>query len=327
MRRLVAAGIIVVILAAIWVGGWFWLARMVEANAEPALDEIAERGVSVECPNRTIGGFPFALRVTCGETAVAERSTGTRADFAGATGGASIFRPLTAEIALNSPGRVESPLLEGPLEVRWSEAAVDVGLGLDGPKNYSFDATQILGTLTLPGLPEQTLAATTAEAHLAPSEDGGSAIALAFADLSYVEGDTRYPLLTGSAIGEISVPPRALARGRDGIELPVEARGVRIMLESGGARFVLEGDIAMSENHTLDGTIIVSIAGIDAFHDFIAALPEEMQRIGNAVVAGMLISGQPTEIDGKQGSEVRIPIDGSRAKIGLIEFDLSDLGL
>jgi hypothetical protein len=327
MRRLVAAGIIVVILAALWAGGWFWLARMVEANAEPALEEIAERGVSVECPERTVGGFPFALRVTCGETAVAERSTGTRADFAGATGGASVFRPLTAEIALRSPARVESPLFEGPLEVRWNEAEVDVGLGFDGPKTYAFEAAEILGVLTLPGLPEQTLAATAAEAHLAPSENGGSAIALAFADLSFVDGDTRYPLLTGSAIAEVSVPPRALARGRDGIALPVEARGVRIILESGGARFMLEGDIAVSEEGTLDGTIILRIAGIDAFHDFIAGLPEDMQRIGNAVVAGMLISGQPTEIDGKQGSEVRIPIDGNRAKIGLLEFDLPRLRL
>ncbi len=165
----------------------------IDRHADPALQRIAERGIEVDCPNRAVVGFPFALRVACGETAVAERSTGTHADLAGATGGASVFHPMTAKIALQSPVRVESPLLNGPVELRWTDAAVDVGLGMNGPKDVAFDASDLLGAFTLPGYPEQTVAATSAKARLAPSPDGGSTVALTFTDLAFTSGGTRFP--------------------------------------------------------------------------------------------------------------------------------------
>jgi hypothetical protein len=327
MRRLVAALIIVVIFAAGWVGGWFWLAQWIDRHADPALQRIAERGIEVDCPNRAVVGFPFALRVACGETAVAERSTGTHADLAGATGGASVFHPMTAKLALQSPVRVESPLLNGPVELRWTDAAVDVGLGMNGPKDVVFDASDLLGAFTVPGYPEQTVAATSAKARLAPSPDGGSTVALTFTDLAFTSGGTRFPPLTGSANAELSVPPHALAAGRAGIELPVEARGIQVMVESGGARFMIEGDLSLGPGGVVDGTIVIRIAGIEAFHDFIASLPEQLQRASNGVIAGLLLSGQPTTIDGQQGTEVRVAIEASRARIGLLEFPLPRLPL
>jgi hypothetical protein len=327
MRRLAALLIIVVVLAAGWAGGWFWLAGWIDRNADPALRRIANRGIEVKCPNRAVIGFPFAIRVACGETAVAERSTGTQARLAGAVGGASVFRPTTAEIALQSPVRVQSPLLQGPVEVRWTEAAVDVGLGLNGPKAVSFDATDLLGAFSLPGLPEQTLAAASAEAHLAPTSDGGSAVALAFSDLALTSGGTRYPPLTGTASAELSVPPRALASGRAGLELPIEARSIKVMVESGGASFEVEGDIALQPGGVLDGTVILRVAGAEALPEVIAALPSHFQKIGNAVAAGLFAFGQPATLDGKPGSEVRVTINENHAQIGPIAIDLPRLPL
>ncbi len=328
MRRLIAGLVIVVILAAGWVGGWFWAAGWVDRNADATLQEIATRGIDVDCPNRAVVGFPFALRVSCSEAAVADRASGTRANLAGATGGASVFRPMTAEIALDSPVRVESPLLQGPMEFRWTDAAVDVGMSVAGPQNVSFDATNLIGAFTLPGMPEQTVTAQSAEAHLSPSEDGGSAVSLTFTDLGFASGATHFPPLTGSAVAELSVPPRALAEGPAAIKPPIEARAIQVTLESGGAHFVIEGDIALSPGGILDGTLVVSVAGAEALPDFIAAFPQQFQKIGNAVAAGLFAFGQPTTLEGKPGTEVRVTIESNRARIGpMIEFDLPRLQL
>ncbi len=327
MRRLVALLVIVIILAGVWVGGWFWLAGWIDRNADPALKRIATRGIEVECPNRAVVGFPFAIRVACSEAAVAERTTGTHADLAGATGGASVFRPMTAEIALKSPVRVESPLLDGPVEVRWTKAAVDVGLGMNGPKAVSMDATDLIGAFSLPGFPEQTIAAAAAEAHLAPSSNGGSDVVLSFSDLAFESGGTRYPPLTGSAAAELSVSPRALASGREGIQLPVEAHGINVTIKSGEARFSFEGDLAVGPGGVIDGVMVLRVAGAEALPAFIAALPERFQKIGNAVAAGLFAFGQPTTLDGKQGSEVHVTIAANHAQIGPIEFDLPRLPL
>jgi hypothetical protein len=326
MRRLAAILVIVVILVALWAGGWFWLAGYVERNVEPMLREVARRGVEVECPDRRVVGFPFALRVVCGPTDLAEASTGTRASLPGATGGASVFRPTTAEISLKSPVRIESPLLEGPAELRWQDAAVDFSMSLGGPRAVAFDASDVLGAFAAPGLPEQTVAATHAAAELAPSA-GGTDVAVQFTDLAVASGGDRFPPVSGTASAELSVPPQALARGRAGIELPVEARGIRLSMESGGARFMMEGDLSLDAEALMNGTLVLRVAGVEALPQFIAALPQQFQKVGNAVAAGLFAFGQPTTLDGKQASEVRVTIAANRATIGPIVFDLPRLRL
>ena len=322
MRRLIGLLVILVILAAAWVGGWFWLAGYVERNAEPTLKQIADRGVEIDCPNRTIGGFPFAIRVVCGTTAVAERSSGTHASLPGASGGASIFKPMVAEVELQSPMRVESPLLDGPLEMRWKDASVDVGVNMSGPRDIRFTAADFLGAFSLPGAPEQTVTAAHADARLAPSANGGTTVSTAFTDFAFAAGGTRFPPVSGTASAEISVPPRDLTRGRAGVKLPVEARGIAVAIESNGARFAIEGDIALEPEGVLDGTLLVRVAGAEALPEFIAALPEEFQRIGNFVAAGLFAFGQPTNVNGVQGAEVRVTIDANHARIGPVEVEL-----
>jgi hypothetical protein len=326
MRRLVAALIILVIVVAAWIGGWFWLAGWVSRKADPTLQEIARRGIEVECPKRTIVGFPFALRVACGETTVAERSTGTEANIAGATGGASLFAPMTARIALKSPVRVNSPRLQGPLELRWKDAAVSLHMGIGGPRNVSFETADFLGAFSVPGLPEETVAAAGANGRLAPSANGGTDLAASFTDLALTTGSTRFPPVSGSASVELSLPPHALATVRDMRE-PLEARNILVSLESGGARFGVEGDMSIAPGGILDGTITLRVAGAEALPQFIASLPRRLQKIGNAVAAGLYAFGRPTTLDGKPASEVTVTVAGNRAQIGPIEVDLPRLPL
>src|SRR3712207_175678 len=101
-RRLVTLGLALLVLAVVWSGGWFALAAWAEGRVSGVLAEIAERGIDIQCGGREMVGFPFSLKLACGDTAVSERSSGSAAAFAGLTGGASVFAPLTAEIDLAS---------------------------------------------------------------------------------------------------------------------------------------------------------------------------------------------------------------------------------
>ena len=241
MRRLIAALIIVVILAAAWVGGWFWLAGWVDRNAEPTLAKIARRGVEVDCQNRTIVGFPFALRVACGKTAVAERSTGTHANLAGATGGASVFRADDGggRAGVAGPGRIAAA--PGPLEFRWTDAAVDVGLGMNGPRTVSFDADRFPRRV-LPSRPagaDGRRGERRGASRALPS--GGSAVALAFTDLAFATGGTRFPPVTGKrhrralrAAARARLRQRGPAAPDRGARHPGDARKRRRALHGGG---------------------------------------------------------------------------------------------
>lgn len=325
MRRLAATLIIVAMLAGGWSAGWFWLAGWADRNASSVLNEIAQRGVEVECQDRSIVGFPFAMRVACTRTDVAERSTGTSASLGTVTGGASVFAPMIARIDMDSPAHVESPHLERPADISWRDAAIDIGIGLNGPRDVSFDTAQFSAELALPNLPDPALSAVRAAGTLAPSEDGGTDAAFTFTDLAISADGATFPPISGTASGHISVPPRALLAGRAGIAAPITARAIEIALDSRGARFKAQGEISVDRNGILDGSITLRIAGIEALPTFIAALPPQLQMHGNAIVGALFAFGRPTEMDGEPASELTVQITRGEARIGLLEFGLPRL--
>jgi hypothetical protein len=321
-RSIISIIVIVVILAAAWSGGWFWLAGWADAKATEALQELSGQGIDVDCQNRTVGGFPFALRISCADTAVAERRTDTKADLAGVTGGASVLQPMTVRIDMASPARVASARLVEPAEMRWDDAAVNVGIGMNGARDVSFATEKLDAAFVVAEIPVRKLTAASAQGSLAPSADGGTSGALAFADLKLSVEGKELPPLTGIVAGELSVPPRALLAGRAGMQAPIAARGINVALESNGARFKADGEITVDGEGIVDGNFVFKIAGAEALPTFLAALPEDWKKIGNVVAGGIFAFGKPTTLDGQAASELTLEIVRGSATIGPVEFDL-----
>jgi hypothetical protein len=257
---------------------------------------------------------------------VAERATATKASFAGVTGGASIFAPMTAEVSMASPAHVDSPEL-GTADMRWQDAGLGVGIGMNGPRDVSFDTTNLEADIAVPRLPVEKVTATSAKGTAAPSPNGGTNLAGSFADLRVTTGGAELPPVSGTASGELSVPPRALLSGRSAIQAPVWARGIDVVLESGGAKFRVAGDISVDAEGIVDGQMILSVGGAEALPAVIAALPEKWQKLGNAVAGGLFAFGKATTLDGKPASELTIEISRGDAKIGPIEFTLPKVPL
>lgn len=316
MRRLVTVGLIVVILAAIWSGGWFALAAWAEGKVAGGLAQIEERGVTVACSDRDIVGFPFALRLACGPTDVAARGGAAKAQLAGLTGGASVFAPRTARVALASPARVQAAAFVTPAELSWSDAVVDVAMSLGGPQAVSFETQTLRASLPVAEVPDAQAAATTASGTLAPANGGGTDAAVRFTGLELSGAGKAFPPFDGRASAWISAAPRALLAGRAGLQAPLSARAVDVLLSSGAAKLQVQGDLSIDAEGIADGVLALRIAGTEALPDFIAALPADQQRIGNAVAAGMLAFGRPATIDGEAASELTVEIERGRARIG-----------
>jgi hypothetical protein len=324
-RSVISIVVIVFILAGAWSGGWFWLAGWADARATEALQQLSGQGIDVECQDRTVGGFPFALRISCADTAVAERTTDTKADLARVTGGASVLQPMTVRIDMASPARVASAQLIEPAEMRWEDAALNVGMGMNGPRDVSFVTEKLDAAFVVAEIPVSKITATSAQGSLAPSANGGTSGALAFADLKLSVGGKELPPLTGIVSGELSVPPRALLSGRAATQAPIAARGINIALESNGARFKADGEMTVDGEGIVDGKLVFIIAGAEALPAFIAALPESWKKIGNAVAGGLFLFGKPATLDGQPASEVTLEIVRGSATIGPVEFDIPRL--
>ncbi len=319
--RLVALVVILVILAAAWTGGWFWLAGWADRKATEAFQELAANGVEINCTDRRVTGFPFAIRIVCGETAVTEHSTETRGNVAGVTGGASVFSPMTARIDMASPAKLDSAKL-GAADMQWNAAGLGIGMGVNGPRDLSFDTKEIAASLAVPDLLVQKVAAKGAAGTVGPSPEGGTSVSLGFTDLGLSVAGETLPLVSGSAAGEVSVPPRALLRGRAAIRGPVTARNIDVLLKSGGATFRMEGSISVDGDGVVDGNFALRIAGADKLPAFIAALPADWQKFGNVIAGGLFAFGRATDLDGEPASELKVEIVRGEARIGPIEFGL-----
>jgi hypothetical protein len=289
------------------------------------LAEVAARGVEVDCSGRDIVGFPFALRLACDETEVAERGSGTQAQVAGLTGGASIFAPRTARIALASPARLNSPLLVGPATVNWDEAEIDVGMGLNGPRAVAFEAESVAAELPVPAFPRAALTANTAAGTLAPATDGGTDATLAFSGLALAAEGAAFPPFDGTVSGWLSPSPRALMSGRAGLQAPLSLRGLDVLLSSGAARLQAQGDLAVDAEGILDGIVTLRIAGADDLPKFIAALPQEHQKLGNAAAGGLIAFGKASTLNGEPASELTVEIVRGRARVGPVEVEVPKL--
>lgn len=327
MRRLTIVALIILIVALAWSGGWFALASWAEGRIPGVLAEIAENGLDVDCRGRDVTGFPFALRLACGKTEIVERVNSSRAELAGVTGGASVFAPMTAEIALDAPASLQSPLLTGPADFRWEEAAVDVGMGLIGPRTWSFDASNLVAEVPVPEFPGAVVAAETAAGTLVPSQDGGTDAALSFTNLALSATGTAFPPFDADISVHLSVPPQALLAGRAEQQTPLSVRDLNVLLAAGAAQLAADGDVSINAEGIMDGTITLTIAGAHALPAFIAALPAKHQKLGNAVAGGLLAFGQPTTLDGEPASELVVEIKDGRAKVGPVEVSVPRLPL
>ena len=327
MRRLVTFGLLLVVLAVIWSGGWFALAAWAEGRVSTVLADIARRGVEVDCGERRMVGYPFAMRVACGETAVSEQKSGSQAQLGGLTGGASLFAPLTAQVDLASPARIQSPLFTDPATLQWDETEIDVGMSMSGPQSVSFDAENLSAALPFADLADARLTTTAAEGTLSPTSEGGTNAALTFTGLALSANGTALPPFDGTASAQLSVPPRALLSGKAALQAPLSARGIRVSLTSGEGRMDAEGDLSVDAEGIVDGAITLRLAGTEALAAYIAALPPERRQLGNAVIGGMLAFGRSTNLDGKPASELQVEISRGRARIGPVDFRVPKIPL
>lgn len=328
MRRLLIIIVLIcLVAAAAWTAGWYALADWAGRNVPAVLARLEERGLSVTCNDQDVSGFPFALRIGCGPTSVSERSSGSAASLPGVTGGGSIFDPTTATISLASPVQVESPLLAEPASFRWEAADIDVGMTLSGPSDIGFDTTNLEAKVAIPDVPDMALAARSAEGHLVPAEDGGTDAAVSFSGLAVTADGSTFPPVDGRAAVSLSVPPRALLAGRAGLQPPLSAEDLDVLLWSGEARLQAVGNVAVDAEGVLDGTVTLRIAGAKDLPAFIAALPPEHHQLGNAIAGAMFAFGTPTTLEGQPASELVVKIQRGRAQVGPVEVAVPRLPL
>jgi hypothetical protein len=346
--------LLVVTLAAVWVGLWFYAASAAETAIAGWREREAKAGRIYECAQQTIGGFPFRFEVRCSNPTVELRNVATPLVFHGADAVvlAQIYQPtlligeFTGPVTVAEPGRPPSYV------ANWTLAQSSVRGTPRSPQRLSivFDnpAVQRPGE----GAGTTILAGKRIELHgrmLEGSATSNPVIELVLRTTAAVAPEL-HPLAAVPIDSEIFVILRGLAdfspkpwpaRLRELHERNGRLEITKARVQQGDVIAVSSGTLALNERGNLDGQLQMTVVNIE---QLIKALDLETTlskgQIGKTidkldrlipgladiarkhatpgVLAALQAIGKRTTLEGKPAMTVPLRFDDGRVLLGPI---------
>lgn len=341
---------LVVALAIVWIGLWFYAA----AHAETALSgwraREAKAGRIHNCGTQSIGGFPFRIEVRCGQPSVEMRGAGSPVVLRGADllAAVQIYQPTLLIAEFSGPMIVEEPAGTQSYIANWSLGQASVRGTPQNPERGSlvFDAPVL--TRQSDGAP--LFKASRIEIHgriaegsknnnpvieLIVRTKGATAPDLNSLPATPIDSDIT-AILTG--LSDLSPKPWPV-RLRE-----MQARGgkieiVKARLQQGDTIAVTTGTLGLTASGMLDGQLSMTVIGIEhvlksldldlvlskgKVGASIDRLDRIMPGLGAAarqnaapgILAGLGALGQRTSLEGKPAVTVPLRFVDGRTMLG-----------
>ena len=128
MRKTLIAIIVALPIAAGWTGLWFYAARVAGQRADAWMAAEAAQGRNWTCPNRTIGGYPFAIALSCSDASFSGQAMGrgVEGSVAHLTAQATLLHPHRLAISLAAPFAYRTS--DGRIDLRGTWKSLDADL-------------------------------------------------------------------------------------------------------------------------------------------------------------------------------------------------------
>ena len=276
-RKLIRLAVAVVIVAALYTGGWFYAASVLKDTLSQRL-AASEQGMhSASCRNLSVRGYPFRIGLFCDSIGIDDHPSGLSATFGALRSAAQVYRPGHAVIELDGPAQVRvTPDLV--LDVDWDLLHASAAAWTSGLERASIAYDGLKGRLNVPSEAISIgIAAKHGEKHIRQT---GTAldVAASFEGLALdLDGrvlpplDVTVDMTIADAATWISVegPPADAPLGA-----AIELR--RFSLDLGDGKVAsLSGPLAIGDDGYVSGTLDLDIAGITVWRDRISqAFPE-----------------------------------------------------
>ncbi|MCX7305656.1 MAG: DUF2125 domain-containing protein [Hyphomicrobiales bacterium] len=312
-RRILWLGAFVVVLFGGYSAGWFYLADQLAARAESTIAGLNRNGVTVECDDPVVHGFPFRLGVFCDRVAYANAGEAVGLTAGNLRTAGQIYDPMRFVAELDGPATVDTPN-NGSLKFDWQKLRASVRWARPLPQRVSVEGGSVTAS-TSGGAPLATIAAF--EAHMRPNGqdiDLASSFENLALDPTLVDGRSVPPfsgesdLTINGGVDLRGIEPRDL-RGRSGT-----IRNAALTV-GGTSGVSLSGTFAVGEDGLLDADLKVTVRDPKGLSAALAeAFPEKRREIGN--VSSAL---------GFMGSDPTLPLTIERGKARLAFFKLGDI--
>ena len=316
--------LLVILLAGAWTGVWFYAAQRAETLIAAWIEREASNGRTYACASRKVGGYPFRIEVRCAEPTVTLREGGETVVLKAREllAVAQIYQPdlviaeasgpMTVATGAGQPLYVaEWKLLQASLRGR-PRAPERVSLVVDSPKLNAAAGEAVARAERLE-----------AHARRSPGADAGN---------------PAFDLTVQTTKGSVSIFPALADKPFDAEALAVlhgvkdfaakpmperlrewQAAGGRLELKSarfkqGEALAVAKGEVGLSAEGRLDGSIALTLAGLDHVANMLLG-QGGTGRMG--LLAGLSMLGR-TELEGRRAVSLPLHFRDGRVFFGPI---------
>ncbi len=296
-RRLLWLVAFVVVLFAIYSGGWFYLADRLKTRADQAVAELGSKGIAAGCANLTVSGYPLSFTVSCDNIAYEDDVRKVAASTGSFNAAADITAPLSPVADLRGPLRTMAPGMP-PLWIDWDQLHANVKVSWPLPKSVSLQAEGLNGQ-TDPqddSDPVQLFSAGKAAGEFQPVGQDVKYIG-SFGDLEInadAIGGRVLPALDGSGevtlksgVAVMAAPPKSV-RGQS-IDI------AKLDLSSGTARITVSGPVSVDAEGLIDANLTIKLKDPKAVAAILGgAIPEHKSEIEQGFAGIAMLGKEPS---------------------------------
>lgn len=317
----------IALILAVWFGGWFVIANLLESSIESAFEDISQQGQDLECSELSTNGFPIQMQVICESLTV---SVGGQQLFSiqELRGKVSIFNPTEFIVKAEAPlvATVPNANLAAPINGKWELVQASTNIS-DFGFNVQIDSANFLvgDVFEVLRLGEFE----TSGGFRGESSSYGYHFALRVRDLLpnlvgvSVEQPGNIDINIKVPIDEATVdgPSEKILEGylKQGGEVQVE----QVNLSMGGAEIALGGEMNFNESGYLNGDLKLWLGNYERLVQLLQYnLTDYSEMI--EILLPTIISGFPTEDrNGVTGKEIPIKIVNGSISVGV--FPLGEI--
>lgn len=285
---------LILVVAAVYTGGWLLLAHFAETKARTAIASLNRDGHSAECAGLSFDGFPWTFGARCASVSYTDPARGISASAGPLRASVPVYDPFLLAVAPSAPASFAAPGL-GSVELDWRSLGVVTSLGLDRVSVITFTGQDLGARRTAGGNDAGPLFTAAAASAAARAIGDDLAIAGDFDTLDFGEAVPKLkglPPLSGEADLTLGGGAALLKGSRP--SLRNRSLAIRRLALAPGKETdaTLSGQLAFDPEGRADGTLHLSIRNPKALSDILgAAFPQSASQIATGL--GMLASLGP----------------------------------
>ncbi|MDE1992436.1 MAG: DUF2125 domain-containing protein [Rhizobiaceae bacterium] len=298
---LIGAGIIV-ILAALYTGGWYYATTVVKNTVLTALGQQKEAGLSGDCADMDFNGFPFSMGLSCSKVTVDDHVKGVSAAFNNLNASAPVYQPNHVAWSLASPAEFRTA--QGlTVSAEWTDlqsSLVAKGRGISQTETV-IDGLKAGIVSSFTG---QSANITAARTEMHATQDGDDLqVAVGIENATATIQDFPQPLPTGSASANITLTNKAgLLDGRDRNGLYGAAGTLnQVVIDIGDGRVMtLSGPFKFDDQGLLSGQFKLEISQIGPWSDSLKVMIPAAKNIINQaskILKALASGGDKVSVD------------------------------